>query len=77
MLLFLEARSVTSVILADIQENEDQQRSSLFQSKADIAKGKQDKRDANSAYQIGKDLDGMLCQVNCSTWPHTLETTRL
>ena len=49
-----------------VQETEDEQRNNLFKSKADISKAKQDKRDANSAYQIGKDLDGDCLQPTAS-----------
>ena len=41
------------------QEDEEEVRGKLFESKADVQKAKQAKRNKNAAYNIGKDLAGI------------------
>ena len=42
-----------------LQEDEEEARGKLFESKSDIQKAKQSKRNKNTAYSIGQDLAGM------------------
>lgn len=50
--------SSSQLIRPELQEDEDEVRGKLFESKADVQSAKQAKRNKNAAYSIGKDLDG-------------------
>ena len=47
------------VLMLVLQEDEEEARGRLFESKSDIQKAKQSKRNKNTAYSIGQDLAGM------------------
>ena len=60
-----------------VQEPEDVQRNQLFQSKAQVKEGQRAKQNRNSAYDIGKDLEGQPTLLDTSALPgksciHTL-----